>query len=197
MTDEAAENDWERIWDARIEGLARVFGEPSDTVLHSPTPFELGGFADVVSFPHHQPGVTYVTAELTGEDVGQLPNLSGHYELVVCTKQELKRAGDLISLLARYACQSVLEKGDTMDLKTFFGESSIRGLVFSQLEDEKATFEFLGQRYGLLLCIGITSDELAFGRAKGTRHLLSSLRESGVFPYTIPNRRSIVLPGRS
>ena len=55
-------------------------------------------------------------------------------------------------------------------------------------------FEFLGRRYGLLLCIGITSEELAFKQASGSDSLLALLKQHAVFPYTIPDRPSVPLP---
>lgn len=189
------ENDeWQRIWDARIAGLTPVLGKPADKVLHAVIPFQLGGSADVLPFPDFVSGISYVTAEMTGEDVGQRPNSLGHYELMICARQELKKAGDLISMLARYTCDAVLEPGETMDLNTFFGDSTIRALLFTHPAEHPVHFEFLGQCYGVLLCIGITAEELAFKQSNGSARLLQLLREHAVFPYTTPDRPSVPLP---
>src|SRR5690242_15751460 len=94
--------DWEQIWNARQSALASVLGNPSNTVFHAPVPFHLGGVADVIWFPNYVPGATYVTAEMTGEDVGQRQSTLGNYELMICTQQELPKAADLVSTLARY-----------------------------------------------------------------------------------------------
>src|SRR5579859_3732521 len=99
---EKKSDDGQRIWEARKAGLAQVFGQPSNMELHAVVPFFLGGFADVLAFPEYVPGVTYVTAEMTGEDTGQRPTAIGNYELMICARQELPKAGDLISKLARY-----------------------------------------------------------------------------------------------
>jgi hypothetical protein len=193
--DTQTQNDeWQRIWDARIAALTPILGKPKDTVLHAVIPFQLGGSADVLPFPDFTPGVSYVTAEMTGEDVGQLPTALGNYELMICARQELQKAGDLISNLARYTCEAELEPGETMDLATFFGDSTIRALLFTHPREEPVHFEFLGQRYGLLLCIGITSDELSFKQAHGSESLLALLRQHCVFPYTTPDRPSVPLP---
>jgi hypothetical protein len=151
----------------------------------------LGGFADVLPFPDYVPGMTYVTADLTGEDVGQLPTSLGNYELMVCVREESPRAADLISRLARYTCEAELESGESMDLKDFFGGSVIEGLLFTHPGEQPVEFEFLGQRYGLLLCIGITGVELAFKHVHGAEQLLALLRERGVFPYTVLQRDSV------
>src|SRR5262249_47767131 len=122
------------------------------------------------------------------------PTSLGNYELIICARQELQKAGDLISNLARYTCDAELEPGETMDLATFFGDSTIRALLFTHPRKQAVHFEFLGKRYGLLLCIGITAEELAFKQAHGADSLLALLREHGVFPYTTPDRPSVSLP---
>jgi hypothetical protein len=193
-TQQTENNEWQKIWDARIAGLKPILGRPTDTVLHAVIPFQLGGSADVLPFPDYMPGITYVTAEMTGEDVGQRPTTLGNFELMICTRQELRKAGDLISKLARYTCDAELEAGETMDLGTFFDDSTIRALLLTHPREQSVHFEFLGQRYGLLLCIGITVEELAFAQANGSDSLLTLLKQHGVFPYTTPDRPSVPLP---
>jgi len=188
---QAEENEWQKVWDARIAALAPILGTPTDRVFHAPVPMYLGGFADVLPFPHYVPGMTYVTADLTGEDVGQLPSSLGNYELMVCVREELPRAADMISRLARYTCEAELEAGETMDLPDFFSESVIKALLFAHPADQPVQFEFLGTQYGLLLCIGITAEELAFRRANGSDALLAVLKQRGVFPYTVLQRESV------
>jgi hypothetical protein len=186
--------EWVRIWDARIEALSPILGKPTDTVSHAIVPFHLGGFADVLEFPNYLPGTTYVTAEMTGEDVGQRPTTLGNYELMICARQELQAAADLISKLSRYTCDARLEPGETMDLEAFFGDSTIRALLFTHPGQQPVHFEFLGRCYGLLQCIGITAAELAFKQANGSDCLLALLKQHGVFPYTTPDRPSVPLP---
>jgi len=193
---EADDDEWKTRWDARVAALTPILGKPSDTVLHALLPFQLGGSADVLPFPDFVPGITYVTAELTGEDVGQLPTSLGNYELMICARQEMNKAGELISNLARYTCDTELEPGETMAVGTFFGDATIRALLFTNPREQPVHFEFLDQRYGLLLCIGITSEELEFSQVNGSEFLLPLLRKHGVFPYTTPDRKSVPLPLR-
>jgi len=192
MPNQPENDEWLKIWDARIAGLTPILGNPAKTVFHATIPFQLGGSADVLPFPDYVSGATYVTAELTGEDVGQKQTSLGNYELMVCTRQNMPEAADLISRLARYTCEAKLEPGETMDLGTFFNDSTIRALLFANPRDEPVHFEFFGKQHGLLLCIGITAEELKFGRSQGTGKLLALLKQHGVFPYTIPNRSSVV-----
>jgi hypothetical protein len=183
--------EWEDTWDARIDALKPILGEPGEMVFHAAVPFQLGGSADVVPFPKYVSGATYITAELTGEDAGQRPSSLGNYELMICTRQHLPQAANLISRLARYTCEAVLEPGQTMDIAAFFGDSTIRALLFANPGEEPLHFEFFGKRYSLLLCIGITGEELAFARSQGTGKLLALLKQNRVFPYTVPDRPSV------
>ena len=184
-------NDEQDVWAARIAALTPILGRPSDTVFHAVVPFYLGGFADVIEFPNYVPGMTYVTADLTGEDVGQLPNSLGNYELMICVHENLSRAADLISKLARYTCDSKLEPGDTMDLGDHFSGSAIKALLFTHPSDQLVQFDLLGQRCGLLLCIGITGEELSLKQTDGSASLLALLMEHGIFPYTVLQRESV------
>jgi suppressor of fused protein SUFU len=86
------------------------------------------------------------------------------------------------------------EAGETMDIEDFFGDSTLRAMLFTHPGEQPVHFEFLGQRYALLLCIGITAEELAFARSRSTAELLTLLKQHGVFPYTIPGRPSVWLP---
>jgi hypothetical protein len=190
-TDPQSRNEWEKVWDARIAALTLILGEPAAFVYHAVEPLYLGGNADVLAFPDYVPGMTYVTADLTGEDVGQLPSSLGNYELMICVREKLPRAADMISLLARYTCESILEPGHTMDLPDFFQDSVIKALLFAHPEAGPVCFEFLGASYGLLLCVGITSEELAFARSNGPDELLALLKQRDVFPYTVLQRDSV------
>ena len=167
-------DEWSMIWKARMEGLSVLFGSPGELVYHATTPFQFrehGGAADVVPFPNHVSGMTYISSELTGENVGQLENSLGHYELAICTRSDVSMAADFISRLACYTCDSVLEPGQTMDIGTFFGDSTIKAVVFSTFGKNKERFTLNGISCGVLLCIGITSDEWGGPRFRTSRSL--------------------------
>jgi hypothetical protein len=189
--------DFTKIWDARIEGLSAHLGAPADIVNHAVTPFFLGGVADTLEFPSFVPGMTYVTCVLTGEDAPQVTNSHGNYELMICTREGNARASELISRLARYTCEALVDVGDTMEIGEVFGDATIRGLVFVPPIEPALRFEIEGKPCGALLCLGITSDELEFAREQRSQELYSRLRASKIFPYTIPGRPSVLTPRRS
>jgi hypothetical protein len=187
-------NEWHRTWQAREAALATLFGPPEPEVFHSPTPLNRGGEADVLAFRGYIPGITYVTADLTGEReddlVAQLPNSTGCYELMLCTRAPVSWAAPALAQLGRYTLDNVVEAGHTMYVGPIAG-SSLEHLAFAEPDLGGKPFAFLGRRYGLLLGIGITEAELRLAQAERTRGLVARLRQARVFPYTDPGRPSI------
>ncbi len=186
------ESDWERIWNARLRAVEAILGPAGDVVFHAAIPMFMGGAADVVPFPDYVPGCTYVTADLTGEGAGQPVNRFGNYELMMCTRTDLPAAPNLLSKLGQYTLKTVLQPGASMDIGTFFGDSTLRALLFTHPGDSPAQFVLEEQPCSLLLCLGITLEELAFKKNHGPASLLERLRTAGVFPYTVPDRASVV-----
>ena len=182
MPEEPGEDEWSRVWNARKADLTAILGEPGGSVFHSPMPFELGGAADVVPFPNYIGGMTYVTAELTGPATSQLPASLGNYELVICVKEPLDVAAEFIANLAVYTREVELEAGETMDIETAFDDSTLRALLFAHPGEHPVQFSVLGCQATLLLCLGITTEELAFARKNGPEALLLQLKRHRVFP---------------
>jgi len=195
MTTENEQGYRERMCADRERAFSLHFGKSADVDYHAPIPFYLGGNADVVVFPSYRGGIAYITFDLTGGDVGQIPGPFGGYELMVCTRSQNERAVEIISRLARYTCDAKLKAGETMDIRDSFGDQSIRAFLFCHPEERPIRFEVCGQPSSVLLCVGITSDELEFKMKKGSEPLLALLKEKEVFPFTEPDRAS-VLPKR-
>jgi hypothetical protein len=185
------QSDWEKIWTARSAALKAVLGEPTEMVYHAVTPFYLGGDADVLAFPDYKSGIAFVTAELTGKDVGQIQNELGNYELMICTRENCNWAPNFISRLSRYTCDAKLKPGDTMDTP-LFKDSRIEAMLFCKPDEPADHFEFMHTTYGVLLCIGITKEELKFSRSCGSPVLLQTLKDSQIFPFTDLRRESTV-----
>jgi hypothetical protein len=82
-----------------------------------------------------------------------------------------------------------LNTGETMDLGGNFllENSEIKALIFSKYAD----FKVKGKKYGLLLVIGITSEELNWAKKNGGEELILKLKEKGVYPMTDLKRKSI------
>jgi hypothetical protein len=181
------DDDWQEIWDARAEALSRVLGAGHDQVFHAPHPYALGGQADVVAFYHHLPGVTYVTAELTGKPDACYAD----YELMICQRSRSDWGANLISRLAPYTQEAYIAAGESMDIDSATpADSHIKALLF----DTYGTFTMFRKEFELRLCLGITKAELRCKMLHGADKLLTRLKKAGVYPYTDPERKSIPLP---
>jgi hypothetical protein len=190
------EDNWKLTWNARLAALSQHLGPAADIVYHAAIPFhlgaDLGGAADVVVFPEYSGGLAYVTSEMSGVDVGQVEGEFSSYELMICTRAETPKAADIISRLGCYTCDAALAAGESMDIGAFFDDESIRAFLFCHPFDRPLVFELNQKKCGVLLCIGITKDELDFKTKKGSSALLELLKKSRVFPFTEPNRKSVI-----
>jgi Suppressor of fused protein (SUFU) len=180
------EDDWEEVWNARVDALASVLGSAHDDVLHSPHPFALGGNADVVAFMHHLDGAVYVTSELTGKPGACYAD----YELMICHRSPDDWGPNVISRLAPYTQEAYIASGETMDIDSVTPASS---MVKAFLFDTYAQFTLFGHVCELRLCVGITKPELAFKLEHGPEPLLELLKRHGVYPFTDLDRESVPL----
>lgn len=189
--------DWEAWWDARTAAFEAVLGKSDELVGHSIVPFEFGveagGAADVLYFRNHLAGVVTVTAQLIGDD-DQIPNDQGNYELMICERNDDDHWGaSFISRLAQYTLEARLNPGETMDVGPALPEdSTLSAMLFL----DYARVDVLGRDCGLLLCLGITADELAACRRGRTAEVEAALKAAAVYPFTDHNRRSVVGPDR-
>lgn len=168
-----------------------ILGKPSDIVLHSPVPFDLGfdigGGSDVNVYPNRIKGNFYLTTDLTGKK--QAKNRIGNYELMIAHPENEDWGVSLISKLSYYTLETSLESGNTMDLggNYLLTDSNIKALLFSKFAD----FKVNGGKYGIMLLIGITSDELEWAKQNSGEQLISKLKEAGIYPITDLKRESI------
>lgn len=182
---------WRKTWLARQAALERLFGTASEHGFHSVVPFHLGGAADVLIFPNHITGATlYVTGDLTGEVSAQVPNSRWQqYELAICVRGEEKWPPNTISRLAMYCRDTAVEPGETMDIAAALPQpSAISAFLFA----EYGHFRLNHRRCGVLLCIGITADELQSCFENGSTALLAQLRGAGIYPFTDLHREPVV-----
>lgn len=191
MADER-DNEWEEWWNARVAAIEKVLGTSDEMVGHALVPFQfgpdVGGAADIIYFRNYVPGRVSVTSELIGCDE-QKANAQGNYELAICHRDDEEWGANLISRLAHYTLEAVLNPGETMDIGSATPEgSTIAALLFF----DYGRFTVRGRNAGLLLCLGITADELTECR-KGRRDVVEkALKDAGVFPYTDLFRKSVL-----
>jgi hypothetical protein len=183
------EREWEELWTARRDAIARIIGPVGHEVFHALLPLNLGGSADVMMFPDHHGGVAYVTADLTGES-DQPPNAFWEqYELVICLREHAPWGANLLSRLATYTLEATIDPTETMDVGPALpGPTTLSAFLFV----DYGAFRLFEKSCGLLLCLGITPDELEACFAGRSEEVLRLLKESGVFPFTDLQRSSCV-----
>jgi len=185
-------NEWEEWWNARVAAVEKVLGKSEEMVGHALIPFQLGvdigGAADVLYFRHHIAGRVCITSELIGCEE-QVPNALGNYELMICHRDDEDWGPAIISRLAHYTLEAKLEPGDTMDIGSATPEGST---IVAFLFAEYARFEVTGKKAGLLLCVGITKDELNACRKGRRADVEEALKKRGVYPYTDLYRDSVL-----
>lgn len=188
--DIAPDDDWQVWWNARIDAMRPVLGEPEDGVFHAPIPFYLGGTADVIAFRHHVDGIVYVTNDLIGDEQ-QIQNEDGYFELMLCLRSDddWPAAPGVLSNFARYTTQARLDRYDTMDFGPAFPEGTTLAAMFFI---PYAAFTVRGLPASLLLCLGITDAELRAAHDGSVDDIMRLLKQAGVFPYTDPYRESVV-----
>ena len=184
----ADEDDWQEVWDARAEALARVLGPAHDQVFHALVPLAFGGHADVMVFKQHLDGVVYVTADLTGKPDA----CSSDYELMICHRSAQNWGPNILSKLAPYSQKKPIGAGHSMDIGSATPAASpIRAFLF----DTYGTFTLFGRENELRLCIGITKPELEYKLQHGSQKLLELLKRHNVYPFTDLERDSVSLNG--
>lgn len=198
MNDEQTEtsndddDEFQRWWDARVSAMENVLGKSHNIHGHAVIPFQfgpdMGGAADIIYFHEHIDGIVSVTSELIGCDE-RVFNSLGNYELMICHRDEEQWGPDIISQLAHYTLEAELNPGETMDIGPAVPDgSTIDALLFL----EYARFSVLDRDCGLLLCIGVTADELARCRAGHLYDVETKLRKQSIYPYTDLYRESVV-----
>lgn len=185
-------DDHQYWWNGRLRALERIFGKADTTVGHAPVPFafgaDSGGAADVLYFRNHVYGALSVTAELIGAE-NQVRNSLGNYELAICHRSAETWGPNLISRLAYHTLETRLEPGETMDIGPIAPDGSgIAALLF----EEYGRFEIDGRKAGVLLCIGITEEELKWCLRGKSAEIVQHLKARSIFPFTDFGRPSVV-----
>ena len=172
------------------EKIEQILGKPGDSVLHSPVPFHLGydmgGRADVYLYKNHVNGIVYITGDLIGEK--QKSSDAGNYELMIAQETENEWGPSLIGNLSYYTLDASINSGETMGIGVYaLPENTVKAVIF----DKYSTFRIGFKKYGLMLLIGITEDELEWAKRNGGVKLLEKLKEKNIYPITDLKRRSI------
>lgn len=183
--------DHDNELETRVRALEGVLGPADEMHLHGLMPFfvglDLGGTPDIITFSNLvPPGKLYVTAELVGTKQ-QPPNKAGQYELAVCQVEPDDWAVGIMSKLAYYTLETILEHGQTMEIEPAVPPgSNIVAFLFRRI----AEYEAFGKPANVICCVGITRSELEHCFKHGSASLMSAMPDAYLLTET--NRRSFV-----
>lgn len=186
--------DYQRFYQQLYAPLAATHGPVDRDTLMALVGFDEGGPLNFCTIGRdtRAPVITYVSCELAVREA-QVPNATGRYELLASCEQEDWVRG-ILSNIGRMTLETAFNDGDTMDIGSWVNEGwfkprpVIRGVLFKT----EATARVDGNRYGILRCIGITRSEMEYAQSQGTPALIALLRQGGVYPHTVLDRKAVV-----
>lgn len=201
---EFSQEQYDKDYEEKKEGLESVLGKMYDMVGHAIIPFEIGGAVDMYYFPNHIQGTGFATMELLDPNGnGPKPNRLGTYELVAFTKEsyneseETETAFNLIerricgvfTTVGNYSFQAKLNPNETCEVPQDDEEN--RCLVFDNYQPDNKKFNIGTRQHHLLLCLEIFRSEMEFARKHGTEELFKKLKAAGHYPYSDLNREPV------
>ena len=202
--EEFSEEQNDKDYELKKEGLEYVLGEMHGMVGHAIIPFYVGGAVDMYYFPNHLKGTGFATMELLDPDGnGPKPNRLGTYELVAFTKETYneneetetafnsieRRICGIFTTIGNYSFDVVLNPNETCEIPVD-GEEN-RCLVFDNYQPSNKEFKVGDRKHHLLLCLEIFKSEMEFAREDGSSELLSLLRQNGYYPYSDLDREPV------
>ena len=193
---EFTEEEHEKDYELKSEGLENVLGKMHNFVGHAIIPFAVGGAVDMYYFPNHIKGTGFATMELLDPDGnGPKKNRIGTYELVAFTKYNYNTSEETqtpFNLIERKACgfltaigmfssQAVLNPKETIEVPNGENEENTC-LVLDLYEPNGMKFKIGNREHHLLLCMQIFRSEMDFARQNGSDELFKILKEKEIYP---------------
>jgi len=200
------EQEHEKDYELKTEGLENVLGKMYGLVGHAIIPFSIGGAVDMYYFPNHIEGTGFATMELLDPNGnGPLKNRIGTYELVAFTKYDYndnqenptpfnlieRKACGFLTKIGMYSSQAVLNPKETIEVPNGNGEENTC-LVLDLYEPDGKKFKIGDREHHLLLCLQVFRSEMDYARQFGSDELFKILKEKGVYPYSDLDREPVV-----
>ncbi len=203
---EFTEEEHEKDYELKSEGLENVLGKMHNVVGHAIIPFSIGGAVDMYYFPNHIKGTAFATMELLDPNGnGPKKNRIGTYELVAFTKHDYngsektqtafnlieRKACGFLTAIGMYSSQAVLNPKETIEIPNGKNEENTC-LVFDLYEPDGKKFKIGNREHHLLLCMQLFRSEMDFARQNGSDELFKILKEKGVYPYSDLDREPVI-----
>lgn len=202
---EFSQEQYDKDYEEKKEGLETVLGEMYAMVGHAIIPFDIGGAVDMYYFQNHIQGTGFATMELLDPNGnGPKPNRFGTYELVAFTKEPYteneekatafnlieRRICGIFTTIGNYSFQAILNPNETCEVPQDDEEN--RCLVFDIYQPDNKKFKIGKRQHHLLLCIEIFRSEMEFARKSGAEELFKKLKATGHYPYSDLNREPVI-----
>ncbi|WP_207422621.1 suppressor of fused domain protein [Desertivirga brevis] len=201
-----SEEEFEKDYELKSQGLEEVLGKMHNMVGHAIIPFSVGGAVDMYYFRNHIPGCGFATMELLDPDgSGPLPNRFGTYELVAFSKHDYnpdegtetsfnlieRRICGIFTTIGFFSRQALLNPRETCEIPGDEDEGG-KCLVFDFYEPDGIKFKVGDRRHHLLLCMEIFRSEMEFAQMHGGEELLGKLKAADHYPYSDLDRAPVV-----
>ncbi|MGG9962561.1 suppressor of fused domain protein [Ferruginibacter sp. SUN106] len=201
-----SEEEYEKDYELKQQGLEQVLGKMHDMVGHAIIPFAIGGATDMYYFPNGIAGTGFATMELLDPaGNGPKPNRLGTYELVAFTKEAYNSGEDeqtafnlvqsricsIFTTIGNYSFEAVLNPNETCEVPVPPEEGKNICLVFDHYNPGNAEFKIGERQHHLLLCLEVFKSEMEFARQQGSAELFKLLKEKGFYPYSDMDRVAV------
>jgi len=203
---EFTEEEHEKDYELKSEGLESVLGKMHDLVKHAIIPFAIGGAVDMYYFPNHIKGTGFATMELLDPDgKGPKENRLGTYELVAFTKHNFstseetqtpfylidRQACGFLTAIGMFSSQAVLNPKETIEVPNGKHEENTC-LIFDLYEPNGNKFLIGNREHHLMLCMQIFRSEMEYARQHGSDELFKKLKEKEFYPYSDLDREPVI-----
>lgn len=153
--------------------------------------FDEGGPLNLCTIGRGEEIVAYVSCELAVRD-DQMPNASGHYELLMSGNDE-DWIRQVLTDIGEMGLRTAFNHGDTLDIGAWVDDddgsgNSLQGVLFRQ----EYALDIDGRAAGVLRAIGITRAEMTLAREQGPEALVARLQDAAVYQHTLLGRTSVV-----
>jgi hypothetical protein len=190
-------------YDAKRALLGEHLGEPDDSVLAAILGWQVGGPVDLWIFPADR-GTVFTTMQLVSPGrTNQKRSSLGKFELAGATRLRkgidgdinengsawLEASMDIRSMLTSIAHYSSMARLEPLQTAEIPGEDGNTCIVFDKAVGGQT---LLGEPFGVLWCIRVHPQELAFARSESTGGLIERLKSAGVYPNSDLDRASVV-----
>lgn len=193
-------NQW---YKKKTRFMKKHLGAELKTVTHAIVPFGLGGGLDLYYYPQ-EAGCAIATKDLSPTpDEGPSNQLFQRYEMVMFTKEEFQPGqfhdeqspfgaamtsiNAVLEYLGRYALQSELNPGDTLEFPTDMEVVGGRCMIVDAL-----TKPARNDGFGLMVAIEIHRNEMKFCQRESGKVFLQMMKDAGIYPNSNLNRQSLV-----